>query len=97
MWRVLLPKLPRQNSPIDQNAERIIFTQNRNGTISAYVQFEYTGSAPDFSWILPIPEPIGPENLAVPEDAMAAFSELEVATDPVFVSPEMPQCAIPEV
>jgi len=86
-----------QGSPIDQNAERIIFTQNRDGTLSAYVQIQYTGSAPDFSWILPIPEPIGPENLAVPEDAMAAFTELEVATDPVFVSPEMPQCALDQM
>ena len=82
-----------QNSTIDQNSERIMFTQNRYGTISACVQIQYTGSAPDFSWILPIPEPIGPENLAVPEDAMAAFTELEVATDPVFVALEMPQCA----
>ena len=57
-----------QNSPIDQNAERIIFTQNRDGTISAYIQIQYTGSAPDFSWILPIPEPIGIHhiNLVIP-------------------------------
>ena len=40
------------DTPVDQNAERIIFTQNRDGTVSAYVQIEYTGSAPDFSWIL---------------------------------------------
>ncbi len=82
-----------QNSPIDQNAERIIFTQNRDGTISAYVQIQYTGSAPDFSWILPLPSVIGPEDLEIPEDAMAAFSELEVATDPVFMLPPLPECA----
>ena len=34
--------------PVDQNAERIIFTQNGDGTVSAYVQIEYTGAAPDF-------------------------------------------------
>ena len=83
-----------QSSPIDQNAERIIFTQNRDGTISAYIQIQYTGSASDFSWILPIPEPIGQEDIEVPADAMAAFTELEVATDPVFIPPEMPQCAV---
>ena len=32
-----------QNSPVDQNAERIIFSQNRDGTISAYIQIQYTG------------------------------------------------------
>ncbi len=32
-----------QNSPVDQNAERIIFTQNGDGTISAIIQIQYTG------------------------------------------------------
>lgn len=81
------------NSPVDQNAERIIFTQNKDGTVSAYIQIQYTGSAEDFSWILPLPHPIGPEDIEVPEDAMAAFTELEVATDPVFIPPPMPECA----
>lgn len=82
------------NSPVDQNAERIIFTQNRDGTISAYVQIQYTGSADDFSWILPLPEAISAEDIEVPEDAMAAFLELEVATDPVFIPPPIPDCAL---
>ena len=86
-----------QTTPVDQNAERIIFAQNRDGTLSTYIQIEYTGSAPDFSWILPLPEPIGPEDVEVPEDAMAAFDELEVATDPVIFPPELPQCAIDEI
>ena len=83
-----------QNSPVDQNAERIIFAHNQDGTISTYIQIQYTGSAPDFSWILPLPSPIGPEAVEVPDDAMAAFTELEVATDPVFIPPPLPQCAI---
>ena len=80
--------------PVDQSAERIIFTQNKDGTISAYVQIEYTGAAPDFSWILPLPEAIPADAVAVPEDAMDAFRELEAATDPVFIPPPMPECAI---
>ena len=83
-------------TPVDQNAERIIFTQNGDGTVSAYVQIEYTGSAPDFSWILPLPEAIDAEAVQVPEDAMAAFTELEVATDPVFVPPDLPECVLRE-
>ena len=54
-----------QNSPVDQNAERIIFTQNRDGTISAYVQIQYTGGAEDFSWILPLPHLITAEDIEV--------------------------------
>ena len=83
-----------QNSPIDQNAERIIFTQNHDGAVSALIQIQYTGSAPDFSWILPLPEAIGAEAVEVPEDAMAAFRELEVATDPVFIPPPIPECVV---
>ena len=83
-------------TPVDQNAERIIFTQNGDGTVSAYVQIEYTGSAPDFSWILPLPEAIDAESVQVPDDAMAAFTELEVATDPVFIPPDLPECVLRE-
>jgi len=86
-----------QNSPVDQNAERIIFTQNRDGTISAYVQIQYTGSAPEFSWVLPLPAAISAEDIEVPEDAMAAFNELEIATNPVFIAPPVPECAQIEV
>lgn len=76
-----------QNSPVDQNAERIIFTDNGDGTISALVQIQYTGFDQDFSWILPLPEPIAAEDVAVPEGAMDAFTELEIATDPVIIPP----------
>ncbi|MBP7998419.1 MAG: DUF2330 domain-containing protein [Chloroflexi bacterium] len=82
-----------QNIPVDQNAERIIFTDNGDGTISAYIQIQYTGSAPDFSWILPLPTPITAEDLEAPEDAMAAFTELETLTNPVFIPPPFPDCA----
>ena len=85
-----------QNSPLDQNAERIIFTQNHDGTISAYIQIQFTGSAPEFSWILPLPSVIGVEDVEVPEDFMAAFQELEVLTDPVFIRPPLPSC-VPQV
>jgi len=83
-----------QNTPVDQNAERIIFTQNRDGTITAIIQIQYTGTASDFSWILPIPAPIGVEDLAVPETAINAFLELDLATTPVFLPPPLPECAI---
>ena len=80
---------------VDQNAERIIFSQNGDGTISAYVQIEYTGAAPDFSWILPLPEAIDASDVQVPEDGMAAFREIETVTNPIFVRPPLPECALP--
>jgi len=85
------------NSPVDQNAERIIFTQNADGTITALVEIQYTGSAPDFSWILPIPHPIGEEDLAVPETGVAALNELEIATAPIYIPPPIPERCFPPV
>ena len=86
-----------QNTPVDQNAERIIFAQGKDGILDTYIQIQYTGSAPDFSWILPVPIPITGENLSVPEDAMAAFNEIERLTDPVLIPPMPPQCFIEQM
>ena len=77
-----------QNVPVDQQAERIIFTVNDDDTISAYVQINYTGSAPDFSWVVPVP--------SVPEvdvAEMSSFNELSNLTAPIFFPPLMPDCA----
>lgn len=75
-----------QNIPVDQAAERIIFTMDP-GVVTAYVQINYTGSAPDFAWVVPVP--------SVPEvdvAEMTSFNELQVATDPVFMLPPVPDC-----
>src|SRR5262245_11554659 len=77
-----------QNVPVDQAAERIIFTVDP-GEISAYVQINYTGSAPNFAWVVPVP--------SVPEvdvAEMSSFTELQAATEPVFMLPPRPNCAI---
>lgn len=77
-----------QNTPVDQQAERIIFTVNANDTITAYVQITYTGSAEDFSWVVPVP--------SVPTVDVAeieSFDEMSRLTAPVFIPPLMPGCA----
>lgn len=77
-----------QNVPVDQQAERIIFTVNDDETVSAYVQINYTGEAPDFSWVVPVP--------SVPDvdvAEIASFDELSNLTAPVFIPPLMPDCA----
>jgi hypothetical protein len=77
-----------QNIPVDQQAERIIFTVNTDGTISAYVQINYTGSAPDFSWVVPVPS-----TPKVDVAEKASFDELSNLTNPIFMPPLMPPCA----
>ena len=77
-----------QNVPVSQQAERIIFTMNEDDTITAYVQINYTGEAPDFAWVVPVPStPV----LDVAE--MASFDELDLLTQPVFLAPPIPACA----
>lgn len=83
-----------QTSPVDQNAERIIFVDNADGTITAIIQINFTGFAPDFSWILPLPSPIAADDISVPEGAADAFTELELATNPRFIPPSLPECAV---
>lgn len=69
-------------TPIDQSAERIIFTVNGDGTISAYVGINYTGAAEDFSWVVPVPSP--PE-LDVAETQ--SLDTLQNVTNPRFTNP----------
>src|SRR5688500_17604027 len=78
-----------QTVPVNQQGEQIIFTMNHDGTISAYVQISYTGDAPNFAWVVPVP--------AVPEidvAEMETFEELNLLTQPVFMAPPVPACAM---
>ena len=52
------------------------------------MQINYTGSAPDFSWVVPVP--------SVPTVDVAeidSFDELSSLTRPVFLPPREPLCA----
>jgi len=65
------------NTPVDQSAERIIFTINDDETISAIVGIDYEGAAEDFSWVVPVPTP--PELDVAPTSALDV---LQNATNP---------------
>ncbi len=70
------------NTPIDQSAERIIFTINNDDTISAIVGIDYEGAAEEFSWVVPVP--------SIPELDVAPTSALDVlqnATNPQINPP----------
>ena len=70
------------NVPIDQSAERIIFTINGDDTISAIVGINYEGAAEEFSWVVPVPSP--------PELDVAPTSTLNIlqnTTNPQFNVP----------
>ncbi len=82
-----------ENDPVDQTGERILFTMNGDGTVTTLIEIQYQGSAADFSWILPIPEAIDVDDVAVPEDGELIFDELHNLTDVIIRPPRTPDCA----
>jgi MYXO-CTERM domain-containing protein len=71
-----------QQQPVNQAAERIIFADNGDGTITAVIQILYQGPSENFSWLLPISSVPEGDQLGVASDI--AFSRLQFATNPQF-------------
>lgn len=65
--------------PVNQAAERIIFAQDENGTVTQIVEIMYEGEADDFSWVLPVPGTPTPGVSSV-----QVFDRLQQATNPVY-------------
>jgi hypothetical protein len=72
-----------QAQPVNQAAERIIFADNGNGTVTAVIQILYDGPSENFSWLLPISSvPDAEGEIAVASDI--AFQRLQAATNPQY-------------
>jgi hypothetical protein len=71
-----------QTQPVNQAAERIIFAQNGNGTVTAVIQILYQGPSQNFSWLLPISTPPAPGDLQLASNL--AFVRLQQATNPRY-------------
>ncbi len=41
--------------PVNQAAERIIFSENGDGTVTAVIEIQYQGPSESFAWVLPVP------------------------------------------
>ena len=73
------------STPVDQEAERIIFVQEDEQHVRSIVEIQYQGDPDAFAWVVPVP--------SVPElDTFyaSAFNALDLATQPQFVLP--PEC-----
>lgn len=70
-------------SPVDQNAERILFEVHPDQSVSATVEISYTGDPEAFSWIVPVPETPSELDVAPP----SALRLLDMATAPLIISP----------
>jgi len=71
-----------QSQPVNQAAERIIFADNGNGTLTAVIQILYQGPSENFSWLLPIGSVPEGDELGVASDI--AFTRLQAATNPQY-------------
>ena len=68
-----------QTQPVNQAAERIIFADNADGTVTAVIQIMYEGPSESFSWLLPISSvPDEEDEIAVASDL--AFQRLQSFT-----------------
>lgn len=68
--------------PVNQAAERIVFAQNDDGTVTAVIQIMYEGPSENFSWLLPISTVLAEGDLAVSSDI--AFQRLQSFTNPTY-------------
>jgi len=67
------------SAPINQAAERIIFSKNADQTVTAVVQIQYRGPSEEFAWVLPVP---GIPEVNVSSDL--AFTRLQQASNPQY-------------
>ncbi|MEM6954643.1 MAG: DUF2330 domain-containing protein [Myxococcota bacterium] len=65
--------------PVNQAAERIIFSQNADGTTTAVIQIQYSGPSEEFAWMLPVQ---GSPEIGVSSNS--AFAALQQATNPTY-------------
>lgn len=65
------PTVPPE--PVEQNAERILFEVNPDGTISTTVEIAYTGDPANFAWVVPVPDT--PTLEVVPEDVLTLLDD----------------------
>ena len=72
--------------PVQQNAERILFEVPGDGTVTATVEIRYQGDPAEFSWVVPVPSELGPDDLDVLAPANALLL-LEDATRPQIIPP----------
>lgn len=69
--------------PVNQAAERIVFADNGDGTVTAVIQIQYEGPSESFSWLLPISTAPQADEIKVASDL--AFQRLQGATNPQYI------------
>ena len=71
-------------SPVDQQAERVLFEVNPDLSVTATVEVKYDGDPSAFSWIIPVSDT--PSFVAT--GSASVFQLLDAATRPAFIPPQ---------
>jgi MYXO-CTERM domain-containing protein len=71
-----------QAAGVNQAAERIVFANNGDGTVTAVIEIQYQGPSDKFSWLLPISSV--PEGDQIAVGSTLAFQRLQQATNPQY-------------
>ncbi|MBI1949241.1 MAG: DUF2330 domain-containing protein [Deltaproteobacteria bacterium] len=71
-------------TPVDQQAERVLFEVNEDQSVTATVEVRYNGDPSAFSWIIPVSE--APDFVDVGNAAV--FQLLDAATRPSILPPQ---------
>ncbi len=67
------------SQPVNQAAERIVFSTADDGSVTAIIEVQYQGEAEDFAWMLPV---AGTPEVGV--SSTAALDRLQAATNPSY-------------
>jgi hypothetical protein len=70
------------SGPIVQSGESIVFVQGEDDDWTALVQIQTQGAAEAFGWVIPVPNPVDPDDVTVADDGL--MDDLEQATAPQF-------------
>jgi len=71
-----------QAQPVNQAAERIVFADNGDGTVTAVIEIQYQGPSENFSWLLPISTVPQGDEIAVA--SKLSFDRLQARTNPLY-------------
>jgi MYXO-CTERM domain-containing protein len=68
------------SNPVNQAAERIIFADNGDGSVTAAIEIQYQGPSESFAWVLPVP----PGEIEVGVSSKVALDRLDSQTNPTY-------------
>ncbi|MCC7071129.1 MAG: DUF2330 domain-containing protein [Deltaproteobacteria bacterium] len=71
-------------SPVDQQAERVLFEVNDDLSVTATVEVKYQGDPSAFSWIIPV----SATPSFIETGSASVFQLLDAATRPSFIAPQ---------